>query len=793
MKYLAIAPALIFALPTGVEGPAKLDAGQNSLNITVGDHAHLQWKSFSIGKGESVNFTQPGVNSVVINHVTGGEISQILGKMSAKGTVYLVNPSGIFVGREAIVDVGALIASTMQGVGSRVEERYNLTDSGGKITVDGKIIARTGDVILASHHVACRGEVIAEKGIAIAAGKEVVIQPGHEAKAYIKAIGGQRITHDGNLYSLAINQEGLVDGEVIIRGSIGAKEVIISSGKAELFGKVQAERIDCRATESIWSSGTWKGKEIGLHTGGSLSLGRVDLAEGGKIALQMRQAHSGRLPLEELLKKGDVTLLAKIVRIGDVGSFSDAVTSESPYCLRLEGDAVLVREGMTLGKDLQIKAQDLTIGADDHKGSEPVAIESKKGTITLEATRFHLFDGKEKVTLCAKEIAIASDFIEMIAEGKGCDLHADAMLKLMGAQDLLIDARGKGSEIALRAGGIALKNVDKSAFLAQGEGARVQVRAETALGMSGGTLSSQAIGMGSQVELSAPKMALRLRDFEISASGAASKGELISGALQLATDKTITLAASGRDSLAQIALTTGGRNFILAGEDFICKGSLGKAQIADLGGPVGLVVYAGRDLLFDSRATVEIQQGDFMMEAGRDLIFRNRPRMLTQRKEQPSLQIVGHVVGERRNESLTLGDFFQKIAAREKEASVAFLAFSDELKHSVAPRLESIELFDMRNIEFFPVHGLAHEYVHFEVNFGEIKERIEQNRRSIEHVLCQSMRALGLQGKFAQTLRRSLLKEPVAPQVAPKDRPWKVWAESDMIDENIEQLAADIE
>lgn len=785
IRWLIAAPALLFGLPTGMQGSANSQSSANHLKVTVGDRAHLKWENFSIGKGESVHFSQPGASSVVINHVVGGEMSQILGKLSAEGTLYLVNPSGIFIGKEALIDVGSFIASTMQGIGERVEERYHLQGSGGSITVDGKVIARSGDVILASHHVDCSGEMSADGSVAIAAGSEVIIQPGKGAKAFVKAIGGQRLTSDGNLYSLAINQKGVVDGRVVVSGSIEAKEVVISASQASMPGRVSGEKIDCRAITSLAASGEWSGRDIRLHSGGSLSLGRLQLEEGGSIALQMRHVNLGRLNpvLGDLLQRGDVTLVGESISAGDFNGYGRAFATDGAYRLRLEGGEVAIRESISLARDFEVKAKDLTIGVGDHRTCAPLVVESKEGNIELWTDSLHLFDGSEKTSLSAKEIAIHSKAIEIIAEGKGCDIHADEFLKIVGPGDLLIDARGAQSAITVRSEAIALKDIERGDFFARGAGASIQVRAETALGMSGGHLQSLASGASSGIEWSAPQMALHLEDFTMRADQAGAKTELISGALQLLTDKTITLAASGEQSLAQIALTTGGRNFIIAGEDLICTGDLGDVQIANQGGALdhlGLVVYAGRDVILDSRALIEIGEGDLALEAGRDLIFRGHPRMVMQKKSSPALQLIGLARGERREQAVTVGELFEAIAQRQQEGSHAFASFADTIKYAESPLMEPIELFNF---------GRAwREYIDFEAGLDQTFARAAKEHRCIEHILCQGMRELGLQGKFAATLRRGMLKGPVNRPAS--SRPWKVWAEAERASE---PLAADID
>jgi filamentous hemagglutinin family protein len=67
--------------------------------------------------------TSPPPPAVTVNRVTTNDPSQILGKISALGSVFLINPSGIIFGRDAVVDVGSLVASTPHGQHRRPDER----------------------------------------------------------------------------------------------------------------------------------------------------------------------------------------------------------------------------------------------------------------------------------------------------------------------------------------------------------------------------------------------------------------------------------------------------------------------------------------------------------------------------------------------------------------------------------------------------------------------------------------------------------------------------------------------
>ncbi|MBT9487474.1 MAG: filamentous hemagglutinin N-terminal domain-containing protein, partial [Rubrivivax sp.] len=73
----------------------------------------IHWQSFNIGRDAAVEFKMPSASSSSLNRVTGGSLSQIFGSLKSNGQVYLVNPNGIVFGQGAQVDVGALVASTL--------------------------------------------------------------------------------------------------------------------------------------------------------------------------------------------------------------------------------------------------------------------------------------------------------------------------------------------------------------------------------------------------------------------------------------------------------------------------------------------------------------------------------------------------------------------------------------------------------------------------------------------------------------------------------------------------------
>lgn len=118
----------VFAMPTGgkvVDGTVTgiLENGTVANGtINVNSNALIDWEAFNIAKGETLNFKFGQDYLNVINHVTGSEMSQLLGALNAKnGNVYLINPNGILVGGGARIDAGSLILSTLDATNDQLK------------------------------------------------------------------------------------------------------------------------------------------------------------------------------------------------------------------------------------------------------------------------------------------------------------------------------------------------------------------------------------------------------------------------------------------------------------------------------------------------------------------------------------------------------------------------------------------------------------------------------------------------------------------------------------------------
>src|SRR6476660_10264457 len=112
-------PSLTLALPAD----GKVVAGQATIQHTTPtslgiqqatDKAIINWNSFSIAANEAVRFVQPSISSIALNRVVGVDPSVILGHLQSNGHLFLINPNGILFGAGSQINVGGLLASTLQ-------------------------------------------------------------------------------------------------------------------------------------------------------------------------------------------------------------------------------------------------------------------------------------------------------------------------------------------------------------------------------------------------------------------------------------------------------------------------------------------------------------------------------------------------------------------------------------------------------------------------------------------------------------------------------------------------------
>ena len=308
-----IAATRAFANPDGgqvVSGSAtitQIDPKTLTINQQT-DKAIINWRNFSIGAGEHTKFVQPSAASAVLNRVTSSQVSQILGKLTANGKVFLINPNGVVFGAGAQVDVGSLITST-----SDIRNQDFLADTlrftlagraDARIVNQGMISVKEGGLVaLVAPSIENSGVIYARLGrVALAAGNAVTIDPygddlitfqvpesvaeglvdpNQNPLAALIDLSGDIIADGGGVLVTADRARDAVDRAINMTGYIQAKSLDVSGSKVVLDGGKGGVTI--AGTIDASGLGAATGGEVRVVTDGALktTAGSQILAEGG--------------------------------------------------------------------------------------------------------------------------------------------------------------------------------------------------------------------------------------------------------------------------------------------------------------------------------------------------------------------------------------------------------------------------------------------------------------------------------------------------------------------------------
>lgn len=327
---LAVLSGLAAGAPTGahanphggnvVAGAATITHAGKTLTVNQSsDRAVINWQGFSIRPGETTRINLPSSVSAILNRVTGANPSLIRGNLSSNGQVYLINPNGIVVGPNGVINTAGFVASTLNLQNDAFMAGGGLTfkgDSGAGIKILGSVTASDGDVVLIAAMVDNQGQIAAPNGQAIlGSGGEVFYIPDGQSDIVIKApansAGG--VTNSGTIaaasvqmkaagsaYALAVNNSGLVtatgisqragrivldggDGDVVQTGTLTAAggSATLNGGNVNVSGTV-----DVSAPTGGGSIAVTASKKATVTKTAALKASATTVGNGGKVTVK---------------------------------------------------------------------------------------------------------------------------------------------------------------------------------------------------------------------------------------------------------------------------------------------------------------------------------------------------------------------------------------------------------------------------------------------------------------------------------------------------------------------------
>ena len=284
-------PSDTHASPEGgavVAGQGNIQApdAQNTIIHQQSHRLAIDWQTFNLDQSDVVQFNQPSSSAAVLNRVLTGSASQILGSIKANGKVFLVNGRGVYIGKNARVDVGSLFVSGLDiTVADFMKGHYVFNPpvggEGGRVVNHGLIQAATGgSVSLVGGAVSNEGVIIADLGhVVMAAGKTALVD--FDGDGLIRFEVDGEVVDNAEALEAAISNTGEIyanGGQVLIDARV-ARDIFSRAVNSE--GLIRAGRIDNRGgVVRLVGSGA------GVTNTGTIDVSATDVGlRGGEVAI----------------------------------------------------------------------------------------------------------------------------------------------------------------------------------------------------------------------------------------------------------------------------------------------------------------------------------------------------------------------------------------------------------------------------------------------------------------------------------------------------------------------------
>jgi len=295
------APGIAYAGQTGgqiVGGSGSIQQGGAVTTIRQdGSHLSLNWQTFDIGSNETVNFVQPGRDAIAVNRILGNKASDIQGHLNANGQVWLINPNGVVFGERAQVNVGGLVASTLDTSDDSLDARSRTFSGDGKGAVVNKGAIRAADggyVALLGNQVSNQGLVSARLGtVAMGGGSAVTLN--FEGSQLVN-VQVDRSTLDNLVENRQLLQ---ADGGRVFM-TAGARDSLLASA-VNNTGVVRAQTVENRNGQIVLLGGMTAGH---VNVEGTLDASAPNGGNGGSIETSAAFANLGAAHITAAAPRG---------------------------------------------------------------------------------------------------------------------------------------------------------------------------------------------------------------------------------------------------------------------------------------------------------------------------------------------------------------------------------------------------------------------------------------------------------------------------------------------------------
>ena len=301
-------------LPSGgvvSHGSAKMTYSKDHLNIDQSSaKAIINWQSFSVGTNKSVHFDQPTADSIALNRVTGDFTSEIAGKVTADGSVVLVNPNGIVITADGTVDTANFTGSTLNITDQDfIQGNYTFSKNGKNGVIDNRGTIKVDDggyVALLGGAIKNDGRVTAHLGkVGFAGGEKIVMSFGDNDFLRVEIPTAKFKTlkdADGNPLSATLD----------INGTISASGGLVEMKVADASDLLR----QIISVKGIVKAHTIQQKDGVISIGG----GDITLTDTAKLSVDADKGDAGRIKVhaQNIRSQADFSANAKQGKGGNI-------------------------------------------------------------------------------------------------------------------------------------------------------------------------------------------------------------------------------------------------------------------------------------------------------------------------------------------------------------------------------------------------------------------------------------------------------------------------------------------
>lgn len=430
--------------------------------------AQINWKSFDIGKNKEVEFKQPDANSVAYNRVTGGNASQIQGKLTANGKVYLANPNGVIITKEAEINVAGLLATTkdlekISENGNSNTNKFTRKLKDGQVLKEGQVINE--GKITAQDFVVLNGDQVINKGEISSNNGKVHLSSGYNFTFTLSDSGISVALEDDTVQGIVENEGSIKAGEITLSAK-GRKQaldsLVVNNGVLEATkvrntnGKIvlSADEIKLNdksdikgEVETLFTSNGDKKLKITSQTGSKVTSPKIDF-KGKSVNINGNFGREdNRTYYDEEHKRLKTEVNIDVPDTENIRIADDKNNTETGSFIQTEAlSSLLANNGKVnlKGNDVNISGN---INIDSFRGTDSLLKLTNQGHINIDHADIHSKGRLFVVTSLQNDVDFKSDIT--ITDSK-INLGNGAMGLGRSAKDEYYETRWKRAESSQR-------------------------------------------------------------------------------------------------------------------------------------------------------------------------------------------------------------------------------------------------------------------------------------------------------------------------------------------------------